>query len=117
MPDKGSPESDDLEPNTDRSGGARAQANPPLSRARPMARDAPLAGSDTLLSVPNPEASQDLGERVALAERRLAELERRVAKLENRPAEGRAEQPRSFWPWLVFLAALAVVWQVLALIR
>jgi hypothetical protein len=111
------PERDRTGPHTDRNPGALpgdATAAPSGARTR---SGEPPPGSDTLLSVPAPATREDLEHRLAAVERRLEELLVRLEILERLPqAPARSSEP-PWWPWLVFLAGLALAWQIFALFR
>jgi hypothetical protein len=114
------PDSPTTDPNPGTLSGERADQTPSVIRAvgqrEPMPSSSP--GSDTLLSAPQ-ATREDLAfdERLSACERQLEEVRLRVDRLEQRPPQ--AEQASSFsrWFWLVFLAALALAWQILAHFR
>lgn len=97
-------------------GSATREVRP--SEASSGERRARSAGTDTLLSLPAPEARDDsaLGERLTAAERRIEELATRVVRLEQGGHEQTVTQ-RPWWLWLVFLAGLAAAWQIVARMR
>ena len=107
-------------PHTDRNPGAASNEPPAAASGARMTSSAPPpASSDTLLSLPTPASREDLAfdERVSACERQIEELSRRVQTLERR-GQSIAETPeRGRWMWLVFLAALALVWQIISLFR
>jgi hypothetical protein len=74
--------------------------------------------SDTLLSAPQ-VTREDLAfdKRLLACERELEEVRQRVERLEQRPLETNPAPTFSRWFWLVFLAALALAWQILAHFR
>ena len=74
--------------------------------------------SDTLLSAPQ-VTREDLAfdERLHATERQVEELRTRLERLEQRPREAEPAPTFSRWFWLVFLAALALAWQILAHFR
>jgi hypothetical protein len=82
---------------------------------RPVELKSAPPTSDTLLSAPT-LTREDLAleERLSTAERNLSELMLRVERLERRPVELHAEAPNLRWIWLLFLAALAIAWQILS---
>jgi hypothetical protein len=108
-------------PHTDRNPGTLSPSAPvatesAVSHARPsLSTDTPQS-SDTLLSAPLP-AERELEERLTSFERHLAELTFRIETLERRPAAAPASSDRSYWFWLIFLAGLALAWQVLRLLH
>ena len=75
--------------------------------------------SDTLLSVPASATREDLAleQRLATCERRIHELELRLSDMEARRGGQPARGDRHWAFWLVFLAGLAVAWQIIALLR
>lgn len=75
--------------------------------------------SDTLLSAPTPATRDELAldNRLSTCERTIEELLIRAERLERRPAEPAPAADRSWWFWLVFLAGLALAWQILAQFR
>lgn len=82
---------------------------------RPVDPKAAPATSDTLMSAPTlTRADLQLEERLSIAERNLSELMLRVERLERRPLETPEAPTRPTWIWLVFLAALAIAWQIVA---
>ena len=89
------------------------EQTPSVIRAVDPRAAAPV--SDTLMSAPT-LTREDLAleERLSTAERNLSELMLRVDRLERRPPEGQVEAPHLRWIWLVFLAALAIAWQILS---
>lgn len=91
---------------------------PEASGARPVtAETSPV--SDTLLSAPTVASREDLAldDRLAVVERRLDELSRRVDRLERLPRASNRPIERGYAFWLIFLAGLAIAWQILALFR
>lgn len=88
------------------SGARRTSSNPPV-------------GSDTLLSVPAPASRDELAldERLSSLERRLDALQSRLELLERQGRRGSESPERGYWVWLLFLAALALAWQLLSLLR
>lgn len=82
---------------------------------RPVDPKAAAPTSDTLMSAPTlTRADLELEERLSVAERTVSELLLRVERLERRPTETAEASARPAWIWLVFLAALAVAWQIVA---
>jgi hypothetical protein len=79
----------------------------------------PTPGSDTLMSVPTSASKEDLAldQRLAAVERRLDEMETRIGSVESRRRELGPKSERQWVFWLIFLAALAIAWQILALFR
>ncbi len=89
------------------------------SGARPVTHPETSPVSDTLLSAPTPASREDLAldERLAVAARRLDELSRRVERLERLPRASTRPVERGYAFWLIFLAGLAIAWQILELFR
>lgn len=108
-------------PHTDRSPGTVPEAVAVASGARRASGNYTPVGSDTLLSVPAPATGEEEGlvgeERLVSYERKLHALTRRVEALEKRSGDRGARGSRAIWMWLVFLAVLAVTWQVLERLR
>lgn len=79
----------------------------------------PTSGSDTLMSVPTSATKEDLAldQRLAAVERRLDELDARLARVEDRRRDLSPKTERHWGFWLIFLAALAIAWQILGLFR
>lgn len=104
-------------PRTEREPGSATRDVRP-SEASSGERRARSVGTDTLLSLPAPEARDDSAvvDRLTAAERRLDELAARVVRLEQGGTEQTAT-PRPWWLWLVFLAGLAAAWQIVARMR
>ncbi|HET9954753.1 MAG TPA: hypothetical protein VFQ61_09615 [Polyangiaceae bacterium] len=110
-------------PTTDRTPGLTttgAAASGPREVGREASRASLSPNSDTLLSAPTPATREDFAfdERLSEAERRVAELLLRVEHLERaagRPSQNRP--PRALWFWFVFLAGLALAWQILSRFR
>ncbi len=106
-------------PHTQRNPGAEQAAPPPaVSHARPnLPGEAPA--SDTLLSAPGPATAEELAldQRLSACERRIEELELRLGAVERRPASSGVQPDRSYWIWLVFLAGLALAWQILTFLK
>jgi len=92
---------------------------PTESVTRPAPSTEPQPGSDTLLSVPASASREDLAldQRLADVERKLGELESRFSSLENRAKLPPAGSDRHWAVWLIFLAVLAVAWQILGFFR
>jgi hypothetical protein len=112
------PEDEAAGPHTDRNPGTDPGEAPQIvSGARPTRSSGPPRGSDTLLSVPAPAARDALEERLGQVERKLEELRFRLEKLELHPRPPAAAPEVKWWPWLLFLAALALAWQIVALFR
>jgi hypothetical protein len=111
------PENEAAGPHTQRNPGASQTETATASGARPTGSQSPT-GSDTLLSVPAPASREDLAfdERLSACEKKLDELVRRVDALE-RGQRNTAETPQRYWIWLIFLAALALAWQIISLFR
>jgi hypothetical protein len=93
-----------------------SSAAPVTSATRPTE---PTVGSDTLLSVPASASREDLAleQRLGTVERRVQELETRLSGLEQRPREPHVRADRQWAFWLLFLAGLAVAWQIVGLFR
>jgi hypothetical protein len=114
------PDSPTTDPNPGVVSGERANQTPsvirPTDRREPMPSASPE--SDTLLSAPQ-VTREDLAfdERLSSCERQLREMLLRVEDLERRPPEVSPTPSFSRWFWLVFLAALALAWQILAHFR
>lgn len=86
-----------------------------VSTDRPVV---PSASSDTLMSAPQAtRADLALDERLAVVERNVRELSARLAELSEQKVEDAASAGKFRWFWLVFLAGLAVAWQILAHLR
>lgn len=120
----------DVGPRTDPSpdavrGGSRALSSealptpvPSTAPAESSTRPAPSAesqpGTDTLLSVPASATREDLAldQRLADVERKLEELQLRVSGLETRTKLPSASTDRHWAIWLIFLAVLALAWQI-----
>jgi hypothetical protein len=119
-------------PRADESDAPRTDRNPaavssdstehtPNTVGATVSTDRPIAqtpSSDTLLSAPQAtRADLALDERLAAVERTVRDHARQLAEL----AERRPQQPASSgqirWFWLVFLAGLALAWQILAHVR
>jgi hypothetical protein len=82
---------------------------------RPLETKSTPPTSDTLLSASQlTRGDLELNERLLQCERGIGELMLRVERLERRPTESHPEPSRLRWLWLVFLAALALAWQILA---
>jgi hypothetical protein len=111
------PENEASGPRTQRNPGSTEVPAATASGARPTGNQSPT-GSDTLLSVPAPASREDLAfdERLTASERKLDELARRVEALE-RGRGNTAETPQRHWLWFIFLAALALAWQIISLFR
>ncbi|MDQ2643898.1 MAG: hypothetical protein M3020_08800 [Myxococcota bacterium] len=92
---------------------------PTESVTRPAPSSESQPGTDTLLSVPASATREDLAldQRLADVERKLSEVEFRLSSLENRAKAPSAAPDKSWAPWLIFLAVLAVAWQILAFFR
>jgi hypothetical protein len=74
--------------------------------------------SDTLLSATQaaqPDAAFD--QRLSFCERQLEEMQQRLELLERRPPDAERAPSFSRWFWLVFLAAVALAWQILSHLR
>lgn len=105
-------------PRTDPNPGSTSAERTPnaagtVSTERPIAS----ASSDTLLSVPQAtRADLALDERLAVLEREVRDLSQRLRALSEREPERRAST-QFHWFWLVFLAGLALAWQILAHLR
>jgi hypothetical protein len=88
-----------------------------------MTRPAPATDSqprtDTLLSVPASATREDLAldQRLADVERKLGEMESRLSSLEGRTKLPSASSEKHWAIWLIFLAVLAVAWQILGFFR
>jgi hypothetical protein len=111
------PDSPSTDPNPGVSSGERADQTPSATRARePVPSSAP--NSDTLLSAPQ-VTREDLAfdKRLLACERQLEEVRQRLEQLERRPLGAEPAPTFSRWFWLVFLAALALAWQILAHFR
>ena len=114
------PESPRTDPNPGTVSGERADQTPSVVRVvggrEPMPSASPE--SDTLLSAPQ-VTRDDLAfdERLSDVEKRLREMLLRVERLEQKPPEEETSPAFSRWFWLVFLAALALAWQILAHFR
>ncbi len=92
-----------------------ASADQTPSVIRPVDPKAAPATSDTLMSAPTlTRADLELEERLSTAERNVSELMLRVERLERRPTETAEAPARPTWIWLVFLAVLAIAWQIVA---
>lgn len=91
---------------------------PAASNARPTeAANRAAPPNDTLLSVPQPTREDLMLEaRISSLEQRIESALERVERLEQRPQHDNARLGRH-WLWLVFLAGLALGWQILARIR
>ena len=89
------------------------------ARARPSSPTIESDRSDTLLSAPAQASKEDLAldERLSDCERRLEEMNARLETLERRPVELRTAEPRIRWFWLLFLAAVALAWQIVSHLR
>lgn len=114
------PEDEASGPRTDRNPGTLGtDAAAVASGARSAKGGDRSPSSDTLLSAPTPATREDLAldERLTLVERKLEEQNFRLESLEKQPQKPRQASEVSFWPWFVFLAALALAWQILALFR
>jgi hypothetical protein len=114
------PDSPSTDPNPGILSGVRADPTPSVMRVvdrhDPMPSAAPE--SDTLLSAPQ-VTREDLAfdERLAECEKKLGEMRERLERLERRPTEAEPAPTFPRWFWLVFLAALALAWQILAHFR
>jgi hypothetical protein len=75
----------------------------------------PAPGSDTLLSAPQ-ITREDLAfdARLSEAEREIRDIQVRLERLERTPAQDPLTSQKFRWFWLVFLAGLALAWQILA---
>jgi hypothetical protein len=83
-----------------------------------MERAATATSSDTLLSVPQAtRADLALDERLAAVEREVRDLNQRLVTLTEREPERRGSRPQMHWFWLLFLAGLALAWQILTHLR
>ena len=103
-------------PSTDPSSGVVTEgaADQTPSVIRPLETKSQAPSSDTLLSAPQlTRQDLELDQRLFQAERGLAELVLRVERLERQPSESLPEPSRLRWLWLVFLAAIALAWQIL----
>jgi hypothetical protein len=71
------------------------------------------------MSVPTSASREDLAldQRLAAVERRLEEIDARISSLEDRRREPGAKVERHWGFWLIFLAGLAIAWQILGLFR
>lgn len=108
------------DPNPGTISGERADQVP--SATRPVDGRWPQAGSgptsDTLLSAPQPTREDlALDERLSKCELLLGEALSRLEQLERRPLATSPGFTPWRWFWLVFLAALALAWQILAHFR
>ncbi len=86
-------------------------------RATPISFQA--SRGDTLLSAP-PQATKDdlaLDQRLSECERQLAELGVRLKSLERRPVDVSDSAAGIRWFWLLFLAAVALAWQIVSHFR
>jgi hypothetical protein len=115
------PDSPTTDPNPGTVSGERADQPPSVTRVvgdRERRRASSSPESDTLLSAPQ-VTREDLAfdERLSATERQLEELRLRLERLEQRPREAEPVPAFSRWFWLVFLAALALAWQILAHFR
>jgi hypothetical protein len=114
------PDSPTTDPNPGATSGERADQTPSVTRAVDRREAAPSTSpeSDTLLSAPQ-VTREDLAfdERLSDVERALTEMRLRVERLEQRPVESGEAPGFSRWFWLVFLAALALAWQILVHFR
>ena len=114
------PDSPRTDPNPGTISGERASQTPSVVRAVGSREPMPSASpeSDTLLSAPQ-VTRDDLAfdERLADCEKQLRELRARLELLEKRPVEAEPSPTFPRWFWLVFLAALALAWQILAHFR
>jgi len=77
------------------------------------------ARSDTLLSAPAQATREDLAleQRLSECERQVSELDARLEALERRPVELQPSATGFRWFWLVFLAAVALAWQIVSHFR
>jgi hypothetical protein len=69
--------------------------------------------------MPASASREDLAieQRIAACERRLEELQTRVVGLEERRGQPRTRGERHWAFWVIFLAGLAVAWQIVGLFR
>jgi len=114
------PESPRTDPNPGTLSGERADQTPSVVRAVGIREPTPSSSpeSNTLLSAP--QVTRDdlqFDERLADCERQLREVRARLERLEQKPREPEDSPAFSRWFWLVFLAALALAWQILAHFR
>lgn len=93
--------------------------HPAESSTRPAPSTESQPGTDTLLSVPASATREDLAldQRLADVERKLEEMQLRVSSLENRTKLPPSAPERPWAIWLIFLAVLAVAWQILGIFR
>lgn len=127
MPERAANDETSSAPTTPRVSGERssvAAASPPASSTRrPASTDAPEPGfepaepTDTLLSVGAPAAKFELmvEDRLAGVDDRLQALEQRIQDLEQRRPVEVGERRSQPWLWVVFLVAIAAVFQLLRL--
>ena len=114
------PDSPSTDPNPGMVSGERTDQTPsvtrPVESREPMPSSSPA--SDTLLSAPQ-VTREDLAfdGRLLACERQLEEMRLRVERLEQRPLDPDPAPTFPRWFWLVFLAALALAWQILAHFR
>jgi len=92
---------------------------PAESVTRPAPSTESQPGTDTLLSVPASATRDDLAldQRLADVERKLGEMESRFSSLESRTKLAPAGSEKNWAIWLIFLAVLAVAWQILGFFR
>jgi hypothetical protein len=85
-----------------------------LNATQPSGRD-----PDTLMSLPRPTPHQDLPSeaRFSELEDRLSALEARVTVVERKGESLSGGRATPWWFWPLFLAGLALTWQLLALLR
>jgi hypothetical protein len=97
--------------------GTRADGKPgdtELNATQPSGRD-----PDTLMSLPRPTPHQDLPSeaRFSELEDRLSALEARLTVVERKSDSLSGGRATPWWFWPLFLAGLAITWQLLALLR
>lgn len=114
------PDSPTTDPNPGTLSGERTDLTHSATRVVERREPIPSASpeSDTLLSAPQ-VTREDLAfnRRLSDCERQLSEMVLRVERLERKPVEAEPTASLSRWFWLVFLAALALAWQILTRFR
>jgi hypothetical protein len=110
------PDSPSTDPNPGILSGERATQTPNVASSVGPRESMPSAPpeSNTLLSAPQ-VTREDLAfdQRLLDCERKLGEVLQRVEQLERKPPESEPAPTFPRWFWLVFLAALALAWQIL----
>jgi len=113
-------DSDQSGPHTQRNPGTKSEEQPsPVESQTRRGRTSDVPSTDTLLSAPAPASGEELAleQRLSACERKLDEVLSRLSELERRPLAAAAQPDRSHWVWFVFLAGLALAWQILNLLR